>query len=367
MRIGADGSWLQWRRTGLSRLTEGILRTLAGHLDGDDELIVYYNSAHGSRLFDAPVRERFVRLPNRTAWNQLRLPLEIRRDRLDVFLGPAIVTPAATRVPCVPVIADCLAFRDPAAKPGSEGRYWRRWTRSATRRAPVVVAISQSAADDCVRYLGVDKRRLRVAWPGLDARFTAGTHDERRASRQQLDARAVPPRYVLHVGAGDRHKNADQLAGAVRRLNVDGEAVELVRCGAGGSHLDTGPGVVDMGYVPDDVLVDLYRCAAVVVVASSYEGFGLPVLEAMACGSLVVATRAGGLIEAGGDVAIYAERADASALAGALSTALTLDEQARAERIASGLRRAAAHSWESAAAVVLGAVRDAAQTSRTSA
>src|SRR5207244_12637348 len=155
-RFGADGSWLQWPRAGLGRYLDGLLHALADRLGDDDRLVVYYNSRTGPRLFDGDVAERFVRLPNRTLWNQVRLPRALKGDRCDVYLAGAMVAPRLARTPMVVIVHDCLAFRDPAAKPGAEGRYWRRWTADAARRAMSVVAVSKFVADDCERFLGVD-------------------------------------------------------------------------------------------------------------------------------------------------------------------------------------------------------------------
>jgi hypothetical protein len=145
MRISADASWTRWTTVGIGRYQAGLLRAVASQLGADDSLTVYFNSSSGVREFDPPVVERFIRLPNRTLWNQIRVPLELRRGT-DVYLATGIVGPVLTRVPIVEVVLDCLAFRHPSSKTRRDGRYWRRWTKATASRARAVIAISQFVA-----------------------------------------------------------------------------------------------------------------------------------------------------------------------------------------------------------------------------
>jgi glycosyltransferase involved in cell wall biosynthesis len=295
-------------------------------------------------------------MPNRTLWNQLRVAAALRGAGGDVYLATGTVAPAAAAVPVVPVVHDCLAFRQPDAKPGAEGRYWRRWTRSAVRRAPAVIAVSRFAADDCTRFLGLPTERTRVIHPGVDSRFSRGRDDERRADLALLARRQIPSPYVLLVGASDLHKGASSAAAAVAELRRRGRRVDLVTCGASGRS-PVLVGVFSCGYVDDDTLVALYRHAAVVCVSSTHEGFGLPVLEALACGTPVVASRVGGLPEAGGSEALYVDAGDVPGLAARLEQVLDAPSSERAERRESGQAWAARFTWERAAAEVLEVLR----------
>jgi glycosyltransferase involved in cell wall biosynthesis len=356
---------MRWPGAGLTRYLDGLLHAMAGALADDERLFVYYNSRAGARLFRGAAEERFIRMPNRTAWNQLRLPAAINRDRCDVYLGTAFVTPVALRRPCVPVVHDCLAFRDQAAKAGAEGRYWRRWTRAAVSRARRVIAVSRFVADDCRELLSVDEGRLRVVYPGVDRRFTPASDIPVERVGEDLSSRlGISGPYALHVGAFDRHKGAAALADAVRMLRVRGRRLTLVRCGPPGSFTSDDADVRDLGRVDDPTLLDLYRCASVVCVPSSHEGFGLPVVEAMACGAPVVTTRAAALPEAGGTAAVYADGADAVALAAAIGSVLDEPAAAKKERRSAGLAWSATFSWERAAQEVLGVLREAAAVGR---
>ena len=366
LRIGADGSWMRWPGGGISRYMDGLLHAMEPATRPDEELVVYYNSTRGKPMFGPGVRERFIRLPNRTAWNQLRVPVALQRDGIDVYLAGGIVVPMGARMPVVPVIYDCLSFRDPTAKSRADIRYWRRWTLHAAHRASRIVAISEFVADDCVRFLGAERSRIDVAYPGVDARFTPGDEADAADRAARLARMGVADPFVLHVGAFDPHKGGRVAVDAVGALVALGRQLTLVRIGPDKDTLASPPPFVKgLGRVDDATLVDLYRAAEAVIVTSTHEGFGLPTVEAMACGSRVVSTRAGALPEAGGDVALYAEAGDAASFAAALQRLFDASPDERVRLRNAGFAHAATFTWARAADRILGAIRAAAHGERT--
>lgn len=360
MRVGADGSWARWPRTGLGRYLHGLLAALA-RISGDDELHVYYNEGSGRGLFGGSVRERFIRMPNRTLWNQARLPLAVRLDGCDIFLGGAGVLPLLASAPMVVVVPDCLVFRYPDSKSRREIRYWQRWTRLSVARADRVIAISEDTAADVERFLGVPRDQVAVIPPGVDSAFLVGPGRAPAAATALLhECGAEAAYFILQVGAYDRHKGGPTAEGAVNILRKRGHDVVLVQCGPEGPARPlVREGLVSLGRVDEEVLRSLYAAARAVCVTSIHEGFGLPVLEAMASGTPVVASRSGALPEAGGDVALYAEPGDPASFAEALETLLP-DSAERARRVAEGRRHAAGFTWERSAREVLRVLRDVA-------
>jgi glycosyltransferase involved in cell wall biosynthesis len=348
VRIGADASYLRWGASGLARYLQGLLPALADQLGPADDLVAYTNAWPGRPPLGVgpAARERAIRLPRSTLWNQVAVPAAAWRDGCDVYLGGANVVPARAAQPRVVVMHDCKAFRHPEAETPARGRYWRRWQRASAGASATVIAVSRWAADECRRWLAVPDERLRVVYQGIAPVF--GPDGPARTPP------GVDGPFVLQVGAFEPHKGAALALAAVRRL----EGVTLVRCGPR-SVPGRGDRVVDLGLVDDAELAGLYRAAAAVVVTSEHEGFGLPVVEAMASGTPVVAVRACALPEAGGDAAVWAAPGDAAEVAAGLARLLT-EPAVHAHHRAAGLRQAARFEWPSAAAQVLAALREAA-------
>jgi len=223
------------------------------------------------------------------------------------------------------------------------------------RRASAVIAVSQSTKRDLVRLYGLEPARISVVHEAAAPHFTPAPP----ALVAQVRARyGLPDRYLLHVGTIEPRKNLKHLLEAVHRLRAKREDVRLVIAGSKGwlyqsffegiEELALGDAVVLPGYVPDADLPAVYSGAQLVAVPSLYEGFGLPVLEAMACGAPVVCSHTSSLPEVGGDAAAYFDPTDVDAMADAILTAWR-DEALRETMRTNGLARAARFSWTRAA------------------
>jgi alpha-1,3-rhamnosyl/mannosyltransferase len=221
------------------------------------------------------------------------------------------------------------------------------------RRCAAVIAVSDSVAGEATRVLDLDPGRVHVVPEGVDPLFSPAPRDGDDDALRRAD---VPPGdYVLWVGSlryHDPRKGLDVLVEAATRL----PPVTLVLAGATGEESrrlqgradDLGLRLVLPGYVADEDLAALYRGAAAAVLPSQYEGFGLPVLEAMASGVPVVATRTGNLVDLAGDTGVLVPAGDPAALASALSRLLG-DPLERQRLAAAGPALAARYTWSKAA------------------
>ena len=195
-------------------------------------------------------------------------------------------------------VHDLSLFLHPQWHPRERVRYFRKFFIERFSFADRFCAVSEFTKGEMVRHLGIDPRRITVTRPGFDPALF--NREEDREAQRFIDGAGVPPKFLLFVGSGDPRKNLQAAVAAVQRTR---NRRPLVTVGWRGWHYGVSEGVINLGYVPDRVLAQLYRRTRLLIMPSEYEGFGLPVLEAMACGCPVLTSTAGALLEVGGDVA----------------------------------------------------------------
>lgn len=365
MRIGIDARMLA--HSGIGTYVGGLLAAL-GRDPGPHDYVVFTAPELAARI-PSPFETRLVRVPVYGLREQLGWRGTLEAARCDVVHVPHYNVPLAYRRPLVVTVHDLIHLLFPRFLSTPLHAAWvRALLGGAVRRARVVLADSACTRDDLVRRLGCDPDRIRVAYPGVGATFGPRAPDEVEAFRARHELAA---KFVLYVGLRRPHKNLERLVRAWaawqgrapgpeqlvlwgRRDRRD-EATEraIGALGIGGSVRSVEQRLVD------EEMPLLYASAQAVVLPSLYEGFGLPALEAMACGVPVLAARAAALPEVVGDSALLADPLDVEALAAGLER-ITRDEALRTALARRGPGRARNFTWGRTAALARAAYEAAA-------
>ena len=295
-------------------------------------------------------------LPFPRLWAQARLPVELASLRPDLFLDLAHVVPVWCPAPPLKVFHDLAFERFPGAYRPAELAYLRSTTRRAARACRTMIAVSEATKQDLVSLYGVDPDQVTVVHEGGGE--GAPEAGDPVADSARLRGFGIDTPYVLSIGRIEPRKNQLTALEAVERL----PGVLLVCAGAihdeaMAARLDASPRCRLLGRVSDAERDLLYRHAEALLFPSLYEGFGIPVLEAMRQGLPVVATRTSSLPEVGGEAAIYVlDARDSESMAAAIRQ-LREDPALRKRLVAAGRRQAALFTWDRCAAGVADAVR----------
>jgi glycosyltransferase involved in cell wall biosynthesis len=370
MRIAFDGSTLTPGRTGVGYYTEHLLQHLAREVETTgDELIVVSNQPIDTQ---APL-PRHVRVheghrfPVRIGWMQMRAARALDFLRPDNAHFTNGMMPWGSPVQTVVTIHDMSLRLYPQCHPLRRLVLNRPLMHQAVRRATALVTVSHSTRRDLLRLLGVSPDRVSVVHEAASPAFKP-IRD--RAVLDALRARyRLPERFVLYVGTIEPRKNLDRLMEAFAQARAAGIPHHLVCVGPYGwssrdlsSHIERlgiGSWVHFTGYVPFEDLPGLYNLGEFFVFPSLYEGFGLPVVEAMACGTPVITANTSSLAEIAADAAAVVDPSSVEALAHAIRT-LAADEGWRAELSQRGISRAKTFSWTQTAREMLSVYQRAA-------
>lgn len=369
MRLGVDARVLTHEATGVARYLAGLLDHWPELRTADDRLELFVDQAAVQPL-PGHAESTWVRrwpLPGGDpAWRQVRLAAAVRRRKLDLLFCPFYTVPLLSRVPSVVTIHD-VSF---AAHP----EWFRRRSRLAfslaapsARRARLVLTPSRFSADEIQRHLGIPAKKIEVTPLGLAPLWLEAVgDDERRQAREWL---GWDGEYLLHLGAVHARRNVDRLVEAFGLMARERPELRLV---IGGPDLDSGARIArltrELGcadqvirrpWIPEERLRGLLAEASVLAYLSSYEGFGIPALEAMACGVPVLALRRASLPEVLGDAALWVDEPEPAVVSEGLREVLRAGGCAK-DLVAAGRKRASQFTWKACAARTFSLLRSAA-------
>jgi glycosyltransferase involved in cell wall biosynthesis len=360
-----------YRSAGVNRVIHHLLAELP-RVPGQEEYLVYAPSSDLNRqlLSSSRYRRRLTRLPIerppvRIGWEQTVLPLELLRERADLLHALGFVSPIGWRGRTVVTVYDLSFMRFPEVYNRPNRVYLNTFAPPSLRRADRVITISEDARRDVIELCGVPPERVTTILLAADDRFQPAPADEIAAFRA---LHGLPERFVLYLGTLQPRKNIETLVRAYAQLRNEGsDNHALVIAGGRGWQFDSifnlsrELGIAAFvhlpGFVPDDEQPLWYSSATVFAFPSRYEGFGLPLLEAMACGAPVVSSSASSLPEVVGDAGMLVDPSDVEGWCSALRQLLE-DEPHRAALAAAGRARAQAFSWRRMAAETVQVYRE---------
>jgi len=385
MRIGIDARFLTHPQPGgFKTYTENLIASLA-RVDPENDYVLYLDRSPDP---NAPL----PRQPNFTVcvvpgtWPLLGMPWreqvglarQAARDRLDLLHSPSLTAPFRLACPSVVTIHDmiwCFAERFSGRKPASSRRrlmdWYYRWTpKIAARKASAIITVSHASKDSIQRYLGVPSDRIFVTYEAASPIYRPVKDLGALAAIQRKYD--LLPDSVLAIGSADPRKNIAMLVQAYARLPGELQARHMLAIVWTHRFLATSleEQIAALGLrnrvrflerVSDDDLLGLYNAAALFVFPSRYEGFGLPLLEAMACGTPVVAANNSSIPEIVGDAARLVDTESAPAIAAAITELLT-NPTLRRTLVESGFKRAARFSWKQCARETIAVYRKAMST-----
>jgi glycosyltransferase involved in cell wall biosynthesis len=352
VRIGIDAVPLKRQRTGIGNYIYNLVELLP-QVAPEHEYFLYSNRkesvASFADPFQARIDEAFRRLPG-SFWLLGRCGGLARKDKVDVFWATGTVLPPFLPADTLKIITvyDMVWQLYPETTTSYNLFIQKVCTRKAVAEADLIVVISQTTQDALVASLGVPREKTRLVYPGISQRYKP--HDPKKAAEYIASKYGVPSRYMATVGTIEPRKNLRLLIGVLQILKEKAPGCPLLVVGAKGwKNSDlfreiqasglTEKEIRFLGYMSDEDMPFFYSGAQVFSFPTLYEGFGLPPVEAMACGSPVVASNADCMPEVLGDAAILESPSDAAGFATAIANVLT-DDSLRDAMRARGICRA---------------------------
>lgn len=355
MKIGIDIQSTIGFRTGIGYYASALLERFKNFKDMD--LYCYKNNS-----------DKDLNTIKRIYWENISLPRLFDKDDLDILHVPGFAGPLfANRVKKVTTVHDLIGMIYPQNLAPVSRFYWQRWLPACVKNSHMIIADSENTKKDIIRLLNIPQDRIRVIYLAANRSFSVIPDKEKE--RDRLKKYGINTKYILNVGTVEPRKNIKNLilAFAMYLNNSRARELSLVIAGKKGwaydeslkAAIDAGirQNVIFCDYIDEADLVLMYNLAELFIYPSFYEGFGIPVLEAMCCAAPVICSNTSSLPELAGDAAILVDPADNAVLEKSMAEVLpdnllkkTLSEKA--------LRQAARFSWEKAAKETISLYRE---------
>lgn len=358
MRIGFDATPLLVTRAGIGKYTHALLCAL-GEVASEHDFALYANRPIPPDPALSHVNYPTSYFPrSRWLWEQTILPRTMQRDGIDVFHFPNNSAPLTTRIPYIVTIHDASLFLHRQYHPWQRVVALRLMMPQIARRAAKIITVSHHARRELQQVLKLPAEKFEVIYQGVGAHFQpTATPNIAAAIRKK---HGLPNQYILYVGTLEPRKNLRRLLEAFAELKrcPDQRQTKLVIVGANGWHmpnfeqqidgLNLRDCIVRLGYVPESDLPTIYSLATCLAFPSLHEGFGIPPLEAMACGTPVLTSHNSAMSEVCGDAAFYIDPVDTQSIKEGLHS-LLCNHQRQNELRKAGFCRVRDFTWRETA------------------
>lgn len=358
MKIGIYARGLSEKVGGVKQYIESMTKAIIEYIDDDTELYIFHNCKNNQFTGKRNVREVILKSSNKMICDHILAPYYINKLKLDVVWFPKNVIPFFVKAKRIVTIHD-LAYFLPEynAYPIIDTIYMKTMMKSSCKRADRIIAVSENTKKDIVRLLDIPEKKIEVIYEAADEKYRI-IKDKKELERVRKKYN-LNKKFILFTGGISPRKNLVRLINAFNHIS-DQVPHDLVLTGGGGSWnnskelelIKSNEKIKRIGYVSDKDMPYLYNLADIYVYPSLYEGFGLPVLEAHACGCPVIASKVASIEDIGGKGVLYVNPYNLSDVKGALLKALQ-DENHRNKLVKENFKNVKRFCWNKSSAQLL--------------
>lgn len=362
LRIGIDARELEGKRTGVGRYLINLLSEWSELATQNDYTLFFKRNIPDDQLLKRGCfSNRLLNLPGlldrNIIWEQVYLPLYLRKGKYDLFFSPSYTLPLLIKEKAIVAIHDISYEVNPEWFPSREAWIRRIFTRYSIRKAKAIITISEFSKRDIIRLYGINEKKVKVIYLAPDRAFSTVT--DSNSLKKIKERYNTGERFILYVGSILNRRPIETLLKAFSKVIAEEKWLRLVIVGENRTsprkdivdiidRLGIKDSVIHLNYVPDDELALLYKAAQIFIYPSFYEGFGLPVVEAMASGTPVIVPNLASLPEVVDDCGILLEHLNEDEIKTAIFR-LIRDESLRNEFSKMGKERARNFSWRNSA------------------